>query len=401
MQYTDFVKKTPIDKGWSGDKKYCAETASGERYLLRVSPIERKEARERMFAMQQEVAALGVPMCLPLAIGVCPEGVYTVQSWIDGEDAEPLIPTLSEAEQYRHGVEAGRILRRIHSISAPADQPEWEPRFNAKMDRKIRMYTECPIKFEGADRLIAYIEKNRGLLRDRPQTYQHGDYHVGNLMLSEGRVVVIDFDRYDFGDPWEEFNRIVWCAQTAPRFASGMVDGYFEGDVPVKFWRLLALYICSNTLSSVPWAIPFGERQVKVMLDQARDVLNWYDGMTRIVPRWYRPGEPLVFGRRVRVVVDRPLGSEHPSHKGMIYPCNYGYIPGILAGDGEDQDAYILGVDEPLDVFDGVVIAVLHRKDDVEEKWVVAPEGVSFSDEKILEKVHFTEQYFTTVLKRP
>ena len=76
-------------------------------------------------------------------------------------------------------------------------------------------------------------------------------------------------------------------------------------------------------------------------------------------------------------------------------------IPGILAGDGEDQDAYILGVDEPLDVFDGMVIAVLHRKDDVEEKWVVAPEGVSFSDEEILEKVHFTEQYFTTVLKRP
>ena len=61
---------------------------------------------------------------------------------------------------------------------------------------------------------------------------------------------------------WEEFNRIVWCAQAAPAFASGMVDGYFDGDVPMEFWKLLALYICSNTLSSLPWAIPFGEGEV-------------------------------------------------------------------------------------------------------------------------------------------
>jgi len=99
-------------------------------------------------------------------------------------------------------------------------------------------------------------------------------------------------------------------------------------------------------------------------------------------------------------VVDRPLGSEHPGHKGMIYPVNYGYVPGALAGDGDEQDAYILGVDEPVDSFDGVVVAVLHRENDVEDKWVVAPEGVWPSDGEILEKTFFTERYFTTVLKR-
>ena len=84
----------------------------------------------------------------------------------------------------------------------------------------------------------------------------------------------------------------------------------------------------------------------------------------------------------------------------MIYPVNYGYVPGVLAGDGEEQDAYVLGVDAPVTAFDGVVIAVLHRNDDAEEKWVVAPEGVDVSDGEILAKTHFTEQYFTTVLKR-
>lgn len=109
------------------------------------------------------------------------------------------------------------------------------------------------------------------------------------MMLDEGGVLtVIDFDKDDFGDPWEEFNRIVWCAQAAPAFASGLVDGYFDGEVPMEFWRLLALYISSNTLGSLPWAIPFGEKEISVMRAQAAQVLGWYDDMKNVVPGWYR-----------------------------------------------------------------------------------------------------------------
>ena len=103
-----------------------------------------------------------------------------------------------------------------------------------------------------------------------------------------GVLTIIDFDRDDFGDPWEEFNHIVWCAQAAPSFASGMVDGYFDGNVPLDFWKLLALYICSNTLSSLPWAIPFGDKEIQVMRQQAAQVLQWYDGMKNVVPSWYQ-----------------------------------------------------------------------------------------------------------------
>jgi aminoglycoside phosphotransferase (APT) family kinase protein len=102
-----------------------------------------------------------------------------------------------------------------------------------------------------------------------------------------GVLTVIDFDKDDFGDPWEEFNRIVWSAQSAPAFAGGMVDGYFDGEVPVEFWQLLALYIASNTLGSLPWAIPFGEKEIAVMRTQAAQVLEWYDNMKNVVPSWY------------------------------------------------------------------------------------------------------------------
>ena len=287
--YQNIVSRIPVDKGWSGDQKYCATTSDGQKYLLRVTAPERAYRFHLGFLRMQEAASLGIPMCLPVEFGECPEGTYALHSWIDGVDAEEYIPTLSSQKQYAYGLDAGRILRKLHSLPAPADAPEWESRFNAKIDRKITMYDACPLKYESGDTFLAFISHNRHLLSGRPQRYQHGDYHIGNMMIDQsGVLTIIDFDRDDFGDPWEEFNRIVWCAQAAPAFASGMVDGYFDSRVPMEFWKLLALYICSNTLSSLPWAIPFGAKEIQVMREQAEQVLQWYDGMKNAVPAWYK-----------------------------------------------------------------------------------------------------------------
>ena len=101
-----------------------------------------------------------------------------------------------------------------------------------------------------------------------------------------------------------------------------------------------------------------------------------------------------MLGKIVKVTVDRPLGTYHTQHKDLYYPINYGYIEGIIAPDGEEQDAYIIGVDKPVSEFEGVVVAVVHRNNDIEEKWVVAPEEKVFTKEEIEKAVHFQEQYF-------
>ena len=288
--YQSIVSRELVDKGWSNDRKYCAVTAEGQKYLLRISPPDHQERKRREYAEMHEIAKLGIPMCLPLEFGICEEGVYSIQSWIDGEDAESVVMSMDAARQYRYGWDAGKILAKIHSIPAPADAPDWERRFNAKIDRKIVLYENCELKYEsGGDALLAYLAQNRHLLKNRPQSVQHGDYHIGNMMIDRnGTLIVIDFEKQDIGDPWEEFNRIVWSAQAAPSFASGMVDGYFGGEVPLEFWKLLTLYICSNMLGSLPWAIPFGEEEVQVMRKQAAQVLEWYDAMQTVVPSWYR-----------------------------------------------------------------------------------------------------------------
>ena len=96
-----------------------------------------------------------------------------------------------------------------------------------------------------------------------------------------------------------------------------------------------------------------------------------------------------MIGDIVKVTVDRPMGSYHPKYKDMYYPINYGYVEGIMAADGEEQDAYIIGVDRPVDEFTGKIIAIIQRYDDVEEKWVVAPEGQTFTVDEIKAQIAF------------
>lgn len=97
---------------------------------------------------------------------------------------------------------------------------------------------------------------------------------------------------------------------------------------------------------------------------------------------------------RITAIIDRPLGSAHPRHPDLIYLVNYGEVPGVPAPDGDWQDVYVLGVDEPLTTFTGRRIAIIRRRDDVECKWVLAPEGMTFTAEEIMSAVRFQEQYF-------
>ena len=101
-----------------------------------------------------------------------------------------------------------------------------------------------------------------------------------------------------------------------------------------------------------------------------------------------------MLGKIVKVTIDRPLGTYHPKHKDLYYPVNYGFVEGMLGGDGEYQDAYVLGPTEPLTEFTGKVIAIIHRLNDVEDKWVVAPTEMAFTKEEIYNQVQFQERYF-------
>ena len=105
-----------------------------------------------------------------------------------------------------------------------------------------------------------------------------------------------------------------------------------------------------------------------------------------------------MIGQKVTVMIDRPLGSKHPKH-GFVYPLNYGYIPDTVAGDGEEVDAYVIGEFEPLDRFEGYVVGIIHRQDDVEDKLVVCRDRYRDNESQIEALVEFQERFFQSTIE--
>lgn len=104
-------------------------------------------------------------------------------------------------------------------------------------------------------------------------------------------------------------------------------------------------------------------------------------------------------GKEVKVRMDRPLGTRHPKH-GFLYEANYGYVEDTEAPDGEELDAYYLGVNVPLEKAEGICIAIAHRKDNDDDKLIVVPKGVSMTDDEVMGAVRFQEQWFDTEIVR-
>ena len=295
-----FISSVPIAAGWSADRKFCVTDTDGTKYLLRISSPEKEAYKRLEFQMMESVAALGIPMSRPVEFGVCEEGVYSLQSWIDGTDLAEALKFMDAETRYEYGLESGRILRKIQEVPVPPEENEelWEAYYNRKINRRSSAAVECPVKFRGQEDMIAYVKANRSLLKGRERTYQHGDYHVGNLMVDrQGRLQVIDFDRYEFGDPWEEFVRIKFDMEASADFARGRINGYFGGKncVPQEFWKLLAFYLVSTEISSPNWACQFDAGAVQKSVQLAEGVYDWYDWkdgwISDPVPKWYRERE--------------------------------------------------------------------------------------------------------------
>ena len=142
------------------------------------------------------------------------------------------------------------------------------------------------------------------------------------------------------------------------------------------------------------------------MRNLANEVLEWYDNMRNPVPAWYIPyleRKNLVksyLGKTVEIKIDRPKGYIHKKQNySLTYPINYGYIPDVIGGDGEELDVYLIGVNEPVDEYTAKVIGIAHRHNDVEDKLIAAPQGMAFTKEEVENQVRFQEQYYETEIE--
>ena len=114
-----------------------------------------------------------------------------------------------------------------------------------------------------------------------------------------------------------------------------------------------------------------------------------------MIQEFPRPDLRPYLGQTLTIEIDRPVGYVHrKGEKNLVYPINYGYIPGVLGGDGEELDVFLLGVDQPVATYTGRIVGIVYRADDVEDKLIMAPEGMTPTVAEMTEAVHFQEKYY-------
>ena len=162
--------------------------------------------------------------------------------------------------------------------------------YTKQNDDRVNAFTKTGIAIENGETLLNYYNENKELLRNRPQCFHHGDWHAENLLLSESKKLsVIDWELVDYdnyGDPWEEFNRIN-NSKIVPHYHSGQMKGYFDGEPPEEFWRLLALYLSAGALMLVSWAYYLQPNELEYATQNASTVLSCFNQMKNLVPSWY------------------------------------------------------------------------------------------------------------------
>lgn len=280
----------PIYKGWSNDRKYYITTMDEKQLLLRISDIDQYEVKKKEYEIIKKYSMLGIHMSMPIDFGICNDGtnVYMLLTWIEGNDLEDVLSGLSEKEQYQLGRKAGEILRKIHSIEIDNDDRPTGTKKPKKLFQ-LSLYEESNVRIAGDDIAIKYVKDNIDKIWKEQPVYMHGDYHPGNLIYTpEGNIGVIDFNRWEIGDPYEEFYKLEsFGIEHSIPYCIGQIDAYFDDEIPEEFWIVLAVYVAHASLYSIKWAEKFGQEDIDGMVTRCRTAFVDYDDFNLHVPKWY------------------------------------------------------------------------------------------------------------------
>ena len=282
-----------IKKGYSDDKKYLVEESSNKRLLIRLSNIEKYEEKKKEFLIIQKYSRLGFSMSMPIEFGICNDNrnVYMILSYLDGDNLKDKLPYLSKQEQYQLGRKAGKILKTIHTLELDREDIPTKTKKEKKL-LQLSNYEESNLRINGDEEVIQFVKDNIDDIWKEKPVYQHGDFHPANMIYMEnGDIGIIDFNRWEVGDPYEEFCRLQpFGIECSIPYSIGQIEGYFNDDIPMYFWKANAVYAAHNALVSIKWAESFGKEEVNKMMKRAENTFKDFDYFKNIIPKWYSKG---------------------------------------------------------------------------------------------------------------
>lgn len=288
--YETFIKIEPIPKGWSSDKKYYVETVDGKKLLLRISDRSEYEEKRREFDIMKRMSATGINMSLPIDFGRCNDGksVYQLLTWVEGEEAKELLPSLSEKEQYDFGWKTGQMMLKMQTVESYPPSSDWAKIYGERVSKYIEAYKTCGEKIFCEELLYSFLEQQSSCLENRPMCLLHADFQSDNMVISPTReLYAIDFQGSGLVDPWYALTGVMVTAEVSPQFATGQLHSYFGGHVSDDFWERNAYYVVAESMNAFAVAVTLGQEKVDDSNESMKTMLDWFDHFHRLIPSWY------------------------------------------------------------------------------------------------------------------
>lgn len=281
-----------MTKGFSSAEKYVA-LVKGIPIIVRIGESKLFKRKQEEYHILERVSELGIKVTKPLELGEfkIEENTfyYFITSYIDGQDVKTERECLSEDELYDLGIEAGKILKKMHTLNAPKDTKSWYDYAVNKHERYIEAYKKCGVTIDGDEKVLAFIEENKHLLKDRPNQFQHDDFHLENLIVQNKKLAgVIDFEKFDWGDPYHDFVKLAMFQRNESiDFAVGQIQGYFDGNISDDFWLLYCVYCAMVILSAIVWTVRDAPDDLDNMLVRLNTILEDHEYFERVKPAWF------------------------------------------------------------------------------------------------------------------
>jgi len=283
----------PILKGSTQDKKFYIETVQGHQLLLKIAPIKDKRKKFKEFESLKYLEKMKISVNSPITFGEFNFGreIYTIYRWLEGTSCREYLDAASEKRQYLFGEKAGKVLRRVHKLKVAENMDKWCENNVKYLEKLCDKYKELPEKSEMILGQLEGVMEHGRSYRPKKIVLCHGDYHVGNLIVTLlGEVGVIDMDRSVVADTYYDFPILLkFLPSSGTPFANGQIMGYFEDKPPKSFFESLKYGVITQIMSQ---ALRKNSKKANATDIYEADknfelYCEMYDNFTLDVPKWY------------------------------------------------------------------------------------------------------------------
>lgn len=277
---------TKLIKGFSKDEKYILKSINNQKYILRLSNIKLLEFRKKQCDLLSKLDNT-ITCSKILYYGIFDKNYcFFVTSFLSGSDAIEIIKLTDKKKSYMYGIKAGKLLKKWHETSINVSSLSWNDIYKNKKEQLVKSLLECEYSLPLQKKLLNYLEQNLYLLNDRPLVFCHGDFHLGNMIIDDEEIRIIDVLNCSLADPYEEFKRCYWSIIDGGYFQTGLINGYFENDIPQDFFKILKIYTIESMITFFLKAIKIGNFEEYIKFNEKQ--LEWWGDFDFSIPIWYK-----------------------------------------------------------------------------------------------------------------